>query len=270
MNKILGDNIARLRKERKMTQEDLAKELNITYQAVSKWENGVSSPDISNLKLIAGIFGVTIDELFGLSIEQEKQETAVPEADDKTLSDDVPCWDGTIPEEKVSSNRDGLSIKTDPLPWDDDDTLRVVAFRGHRLLSADEIGGSIFGRKNVQVNVSGESADVFSYFDVKCDSVNGNIGAGGDVDCGIVTGSINAGGDVSCAAVGGNISAGGDVDCENVNGYVRAGGDVDCSDVGGDVQSSGDVDCGTVIGSVSAGGDVDCGRVGGSVSSSGK
>ena len=43
MNQILGNTIARLRKERGMTQEQLANELNISYQAVSKWENGVSS-----------------------------------------------------------------------------------------------------------------------------------------------------------------------------------------------------------------------------------
>lgn len=270
MNKVLGDNIARLRKERKMTQEDLARELNITYQAVSKWENGVSSPDISNLKLIAGIFGVTIDELFGLSMEQERKEVPLTEAADKLLPDDVACVDDILREERAVPDKESISRATELLPWDDDDTLRVVAFRGHRLLSADEIGGSIFGRNNVQVNVSGESAEVFSYFDVKCESVYGNIGAGGDVACGNVAGSINAGGDVSCKTVAGNISAGGDVDCDKVDGSVRAGGDVNCSDVGGDVQSSGDVDCGTIIGSVSAGGDVDCGRVGGSVSSSGK
>ena len=47
MNNILGENIARLRKEKGMTQEDLARELNISYQAVSKWENGVSFPVIT-------------------------------------------------------------------------------------------------------------------------------------------------------------------------------------------------------------------------------
>ena len=39
MNEKLGEIIARLRKEKGMTQDDLAKELNISYQAVSKWEN---------------------------------------------------------------------------------------------------------------------------------------------------------------------------------------------------------------------------------------
>ena len=42
MKKILGSNIARYRKERNLTQQELAKRLNISYQAVSKWESGDS------------------------------------------------------------------------------------------------------------------------------------------------------------------------------------------------------------------------------------
>ena len=65
MNEILGSNIMRLRKENDLTQEQLANGLGITYQAVSKWETGVSSPDISMLPLLADLFEVSIDELFG-------------------------------------------------------------------------------------------------------------------------------------------------------------------------------------------------------------
>ena len=65
MNEILGNNILRLRKENDLTQEELAHVLGITYQAVSKWETGVSCPDVSTLPLLADLFGVSIDELFG-------------------------------------------------------------------------------------------------------------------------------------------------------------------------------------------------------------
>ncbi len=47
MKNNIGANIVRYRKESNLTQEELAKQLNITYQAVSKWENGQSTPDIS-------------------------------------------------------------------------------------------------------------------------------------------------------------------------------------------------------------------------------
>ena len=65
MNETLGTNIMRLRKEAGLTQEQLANALGISYQAVSKWENGVSCPDISTLPLIADLFSVSIDSLFG-------------------------------------------------------------------------------------------------------------------------------------------------------------------------------------------------------------
>ena len=53
MNETLGQRIARLRKEKKLTQEDLAKKFNVTTQAISKWENDLSAPDISILKELA-------------------------------------------------------------------------------------------------------------------------------------------------------------------------------------------------------------------------
>jgi transcriptional regulator with XRE-family HTH domain len=62
---MVGGQIRALRGQRRMTQEALAKKLNITAQAVSKWEQGVTSPDISLLPEIAELFGVSIDVLFG-------------------------------------------------------------------------------------------------------------------------------------------------------------------------------------------------------------
>lgn len=47
MNDVIGANIARLRKEKNMTQDQLANLMGISFQAVSKWENGLSSPDVS-------------------------------------------------------------------------------------------------------------------------------------------------------------------------------------------------------------------------------
>ena len=65
MNDVIGANIARLRKEKNMTQDQLANLMGISFQAVSKWENGLSSPDVSSFPMLADVFGVTIDELFG-------------------------------------------------------------------------------------------------------------------------------------------------------------------------------------------------------------
>ena len=70
----LSGNIVRLRRERKITQEELADSIGVTKASVSKWENRQSMPDILLLPKLASFFGVTIDELMGyeaqLSTEQ--------------------------------------------------------------------------------------------------------------------------------------------------------------------------------------------------------
>lgn len=58
----LSSNICALRKQHSLTQEALADKLGLTFQAVSKWENGLSSPDIQLLPELADIFGVSLDE----------------------------------------------------------------------------------------------------------------------------------------------------------------------------------------------------------------
>lgn len=61
----IGKNIAELRKNSGMTQEQLAETLGVSAQAISKWENEVTMPDIMLLPVIAGCFEITVDELYG-------------------------------------------------------------------------------------------------------------------------------------------------------------------------------------------------------------
>ncbi len=61
----IGQTIRRLRKERNLTQEELAAQLNITSQAVSRWESEAGLPDISQIVPLANVFGVSTDVLFG-------------------------------------------------------------------------------------------------------------------------------------------------------------------------------------------------------------
>lgn len=70
MRNILAMNIARYRKENKLTQEELAKKLGITYQAVSKWETEQSMPDISVLPNLASILNTSVDKLLGYNAFQ--------------------------------------------------------------------------------------------------------------------------------------------------------------------------------------------------------
>ena len=63
MDMTIGKRIAHLRKEKGLTQEELASHMGISPQAVSKWENDQTCPDISALPKLARLFGVTVDEL---------------------------------------------------------------------------------------------------------------------------------------------------------------------------------------------------------------
>ena len=64
----INEQIAFLRKQKGLTQEELAKSLGVTNQAVSKWESAQCCPDIALLPDIAKLFEVSVDELMGLSL----------------------------------------------------------------------------------------------------------------------------------------------------------------------------------------------------------
>ena len=67
----IGTKIKELRKKKDMTQERLAEYLNVSFQAVSKWETGAASPDLSMIVPLARLLGVSTDELFGLVSPEE-------------------------------------------------------------------------------------------------------------------------------------------------------------------------------------------------------
>ena len=73
----LGRRIARLRLTKAATQERLARELSVSPQAVSKWENDINYPDISLLPQLAQFLGVSIDELLRGASTQERKELDV-------------------------------------------------------------------------------------------------------------------------------------------------------------------------------------------------
>lgn len=77
MNIYFSENIKKLRKERKLTQETLAEYLGVSFQAVSKWERGEGYPDITTLPVISTFFGVTLDELLGVNRAETEAELAV-------------------------------------------------------------------------------------------------------------------------------------------------------------------------------------------------
>lgn len=193
--------IAAYRKDLGLTQEGLAGQLGVTNQAVSKWESGQSCPDIALLPVLADLFGITIDELFGR--EAPKAEPAPAQ-----------------------------------LPWPDDGTLRVVLYTGHTHIgSSHPAAGTVhFCYEGPALNIHSELSitcddvmgNVTAGGTVNCDDVYGSVSAQGSVNCDDVKGDIRAGGNVACDCAEGEIHAGGNVNVDEASGDIHAGGSVYC------------------------------------------
>ena len=74
MNINLGEKIKTLRKQKNISQEVLAQILGVTFQAVSKWETGVTLPDVTLIPAIASFFGVSTDELFDFNLMEQENK----------------------------------------------------------------------------------------------------------------------------------------------------------------------------------------------------
>lgn len=186
-----SEQIAKMRKNKNMTQEALAQQLGVTNQAVSKWEGDQCCPDITLLPKLADIFGVSIDELFGRT----------------------PSAESILPS----------------LPGGDDSTLRVVLFQGGHRLMEQELCKDVTihwqGKvANLRSDFSVSCEDVSGYVQaggaVNCGDVEGPVSAGGNVNCGDVGGPVKAGGNVSCGDIAGDLIAGGKITCGDISGNV--------------------------------------------------
>jgi len=87
MEMTIGKRIAALRREKNLKQDDLAQILEVSPQAVSKWENDQTCPDISLLPKLAKILGVSVDELLSGKQELQPVVTLVPEDQRKDIKD---------------------------------------------------------------------------------------------------------------------------------------------------------------------------------------
>ena len=107
----LGRRIARLRLARTATQERLAKELNVSPQAVSKWENDINYPDISLLPDLARFLGVSVDELLSGASASAQESSAAQEsaAEVVAVAADEPV---EIVEEPVEQDNQGIATQS--------------------------------------------------------------------------------------------------------------------------------------------------------------
>lgn len=87
MEQTLGGRISASRKQKKMTQDQLAEQLGVTPQAVSKWENDQSCPDITMLPRLAAVFGCSTDALLGIESTPKIHEAEIVTEADTTKED---------------------------------------------------------------------------------------------------------------------------------------------------------------------------------------
>lgn len=245
----IGECIKELRVNKKISQETLADVCGVSMQAVSKWENGQSYPDISILPVLAEYFNVSLDML--LTGDAKNMET-----EDWFSGED----------EQIKELLRGKTKQ---------EILYIVQYRNGEIIDKKIFENEISSKKMKAVTVrfdeefqklkNGLQVEIWGNADVEGD-INGSVDAGGSVNCQNVNGSVDAGGAVNCEEINGSVDAGGAVNCEEVNGAVSAGGTVQCEEVNGDVSAGGYVTCSDVEGNVTAGGNISCSNVGGDVS----
>lgn len=134
---VLGLKIAYYRKLNGLTQEALAERVGVSAQAVSKWEQQISYPDIMLLPILAGIFKISIDELFGISLEKET----------------------------VYSLISGL-------PWPDDGIIRIALYSGTKLTNQNDYKCSE-GINVIDFQFDGEPFNVNGVCKFVCSKSNG-------------------------------------------------------------------------------------------------
>lgn len=112
----LGRRIARLRLARTATQERLAKELSVSPQAVSKWENDINYPDISLLPDLARFLGVSVDELLsGASASAQESASVQESAAEKSAAEVVAVAadePAEIVEESTEQDNQGIAVQS--------------------------------------------------------------------------------------------------------------------------------------------------------------
>ena len=136
----IGNKIKQLRYKSGLTQEQLASNLGISAQSVSKWETAVSMPDITLLPLLAREFGVSIDELFDLTVDQKLQRIEKRIEVEEELTPDVFREYEEVLKNELLKNNDKAKI------------LSLLANLYHHRMEADAKKVSHYARETIKLH----------------------------------------------------------------------------------------------------------------------
>lgn len=229
----ISEMIRELRGDKGISQETLADVCGVSMQAVSKWENGQSCPDITFLPLLAEYFGVSVDYLL----------TGRKHSAENTDHD-------------LISNLSKQEVK--------DDVLYIIQYRNGKILDKKQWEKEPPENKDTAIRIQFEDdfaqlsselhVEVWGNADIETPDVNINLSAGGNVNCGgTVQGNVTAGANVNCDTIEGNVSAGNSVNCDTIEGCTSAGNSVSCDTIAGDVSAGTYISCNTIEGEATAG-----------------
>lgn len=102
-NREVGRRIARLRQERGLTQMQLAAMMNVSHQAVSKWESGAAMPDIQTLLELTRFFGLTVEQMTGADLQEEPMAA---QEDEESSAPDEPKYEEDADMDNMNNNNE--------------------------------------------------------------------------------------------------------------------------------------------------------------------
>lgn len=196
----IGNNIRVLRQRKGLTQEQVASCLGVSYQAVSKWETGANTPDISLLPVLATLFDVSIDTLFAL---------------------------------------DALPPQGEMLPWEDDDVIRIIQMQGKKVLDVtprvtlDSPAIEIAFPRNCNDRTQYFKVEVHGHI-MADGSINGDVVCHQSIECSQINGDAHADGDIKVSELNsmGRIVCNGIHDCYRLQAnHIECAGDIQTVDL---------------------------------------
>ena len=261
MKEVFSISLKRLRKNKQLSQEQLAQIMGVSVQAVSKWECSLSYPDIELLPLLAQTLGVSVDTL--LCGKSSGSESMVGQMADSLLN--LPD-DGCI---RIVQFKGATPLREDI--YNPDVKIPLVIDCGSKNTDIGPVNIEIWGSAKINGDISG---NVTAGADINCGDIGGNALAGADITCGDVGCDVAAGADITCGDVGCDVAAGADITCGDVGCSASAGANITCGDIAGDVESSGAISCqsigGNVAGDVNTELKISCDRIEGDASAKGE